>query len=143
MQIYRIFLHLQGKGNHMVAPLESMKAPPTSENGKLAVLTSGRPAFQQHEEHAEGSDTSPSFARAERPCAQDVQTAISTETKKGLRSLAGPRRLRNSDAHKRIAVPQVLCILQERLRPRPKSGKVCRSDTRPRRVSETCETVRG
>ena len=42
----------------MVAPLESMKAPPTSENGKLAVLTSGRPAFQQHEEHAEGSDTS-------------------------------------------------------------------------------------
>ena len=31
---------------------------PTSENGKLAALTSGRPAFQQHEEHAEGSDTS-------------------------------------------------------------------------------------
>ena len=30
----------------------------TSENGKLAALTSGRPAFQQHEEHAEGSDTS-------------------------------------------------------------------------------------
>ena len=29
----------------------------TSENGKLAALTSGRPAFQQHEEHAEGSDT--------------------------------------------------------------------------------------
>ena len=33
-------------------------APPTSENGKLAVLTSGRPAFQQHAKHAEGSDTS-------------------------------------------------------------------------------------
>ena len=33
-------------------------AHPTSENGKLAALTSGRPAFQQHEEHAEGSDTS-------------------------------------------------------------------------------------
>ena len=31
----------------------------TSENGKLAALTSGRPAFQQHEEHAEGSDTTP------------------------------------------------------------------------------------
>ena len=33
-------------------------AHPTSENGKLAALTSGRPAFQQHEEHAESSDTS-------------------------------------------------------------------------------------
>ena len=30
----------------------------TSENGKLAAFASGRPAFQQHEEHAEGSDTS-------------------------------------------------------------------------------------
>ena len=65
----------------------------TPENGRLAFLTSGRPAFRQHTEHAEGSDTTPSFARAERPCAQDVQTAISTETKKGLRSPAGPRRL--------------------------------------------------
>ena len=30
---------------------------PTSENGKLAALTSGRPAFRQHAKHAEGSDT--------------------------------------------------------------------------------------
>ena len=28
-------------------------------------------------------------------------------------------------------------------RPRPKSGKVCRSDTRPRRVSEPRKTARG
>ena len=34
-------------------------AHPTSENGKLAALTSGRPAFQQHEEHAESSDATP------------------------------------------------------------------------------------
>ena len=33
-------------------------AHPTSENGKLAALTSGRPAFRQHAKHAEGSDTS-------------------------------------------------------------------------------------
>ena len=38
---------------------------PTSENGKLAVLTSGRPAFQQHVKHAEGSDTTPHLARSE------------------------------------------------------------------------------
>ena len=31
----------------------------TSENGKLAAFASGRPAFQQHVKHAEGSDTTP------------------------------------------------------------------------------------
>ena len=30
---------------------------------------------------------------------------------------------RNSDAHKCIAVPKAFCVLGERLRPRPKSGK--------------------
>ena len=29
------------------------------KNGKYAVVTCGRPAFQQHETHAEGSDTTP------------------------------------------------------------------------------------
>ncbi len=38
---------------------------PTSENGKLAALTSGRPAFQQHTEHAEGNDTTPRLAHSE------------------------------------------------------------------------------
>ena len=57
---------------------------------------------------------------------QSVQAAISTETKR-LRSPAGPRRLRNSDAHKRIAIPQAFCVLREHPRPRPKSGKVRRS----------------
>mgnify|MGYP004599080067 FL=1 len=65
------------------------------------------------------------------------------ETAMGSRSPAGPRCLRNSDAHKRIAVPQALCILQERLRPRPKSGKVCRSDTRPGDVRERAECSEG
>ena len=51
--------------------------------------------------------------------------------------------LRDSDAHKRIAAPKAFCVLQERLRPRPKSGKVCRFKPRPRRVSETCGTLRG
>ena len=55
------------------------------------------------------------------------------------RSPTGPRRLRNSDAHKRIAAPKAFCVLQERLRPRPQSGKVCRSDTRPGDVGERAE----
>ena len=41
----------------------------------------------------------------------------------GSRSPAGPRRLRGSDTHKRIAVPQALCVLQRRLRPRPKAAE--------------------
>ena len=61
----------------------------------------------------------------------------------GSRSPAGPRRLRDSDAHKRIAVPQALCVLRECPRPRPKSGKVCRSDTRPGEVRERAERSEG
>ena len=59
------------------------------------------------------------------------------------RSPAGPRRLRDSDAHKRIAVPQALCVLREYTRPRPKNGKVCRSDTRPGDVCERAERSEG
>ena len=73
---------------------------------------------------------------------QGVQAAISTETEK-ITQPSGAATPRNSDAHKRIAVPQAFCVLREHPRPRPKSGKVCRSKSRPRRVSEPCETLRG
>ena len=73
---------------------------------------------------------------------QSVQAATSTKAKKTTQP-SGAATPRNSDAHKRIAAPKALCVLQERLRPRSKSGKVCRSDTRPRRVSEPHKTVRG
>ena len=39
----------------------------------------------------------------------------------------------------RVAAPKAFCVLQERLRPRPKSGKTCRSDTRPGDVGERAE----
>ena len=117
-------------------------AHPTSENGKLAALTSGRPAFRQHAKHAEGSDTSHVSHTRKDPERRAYKPQFRQKRKRS-RSPAGPRRLRNSDAHKRIAVPKALCVLQERLRPRPKSGKVCRFKPRPRRVSETCGTLRG
>ena len=50
---------------------------------------------------------------------------------------------RDSDAHERIAVPKAFCVLRERTRPRPKSGKVCRSDTRPGDVRERAERSEG
>ena len=73
---------------------------------------------------------------------QSVQAATSTKAKKTTQP-SGAATPRDSDAHKRIAVPKALCVLREHPRPSPKSGKVCRSDTRPRRVSETCGTLRG
>ena len=73
---------------------------------------------------------------------QSVQAATSTKAKKTTQP-SGAATPRNSDAHKRIAAPKALCVLQERLRPRSKSGKVCRFKPRPRRVSETCGTLRG
>ena len=39
----------------------------------------------------------------------------------------------------RIAVPKSLCVLREYIQPRPKSGKVRRSDTRPGDVCECAE----
>ena len=50
---------------------------------------------------------------------------------------------RDSDVHKRIAVPQAFCVLREYLRPRPKNGKVRRSDTRPGDVRERVEHAEG
>ena len=61
------------------------------------------------------------------------------QKRKRSRSPEGPRRLRDSDAHKRIAVPKAFCVLWEHPRPSPKSGKTCRSDTRPGDVGERAE----
>ena len=61
----------------------------------------------------------------------------------GITQPSGAASPRNSDAHERIAVPQALCVLWEYIRPRLKSGKVCRSDTRPHRVSEPRKKLRG
>ena len=73
---------------------------------------------------------------------QGVQAAISSETKK-ITQPSGAATPRDSDTHKHIAVPQAFCVLLKYTQPRPKSGKVCRSDIWPRRVSKTCGTVRG
>lgn len=61
----------------------------------------------------------------------------------GSRSPAGPRRLVTATRIMRIAVTQALCALREHTRPRPKSGKVCRSDTRPGDVWERAERSEG
>ena len=44
---------------------------------------------------------------------------------------------------KRIAVPKALCVLREHTGSRRKSGKVCRSDTRPGDICERAERSEG
>ena len=69
---------------------------------------------------------------------QSVQAATSTKAKKTTQP-SGAATPRNSDAHKRITVPKAFCVLWEHPRPSPKSGKTCRSDTRPGDVGERAE----
>ena len=73
---------------------------------------------------------------------QGVQAATSAEAKK-ITQPSGAATPRDSDTHKRIAVPKAFCVLREHTRPRPKSGKVRRSDTRPGEVCECAERSEG
>ena len=71
-------------------------------------------------------------------CAQSEKTATSPSCKQ-ITQPSGAATPRDSDALMRIAVPRAFCVLREHPRPRPKSGKVCRSDTRPGDVGERAE----
>ena len=75
-------------------------------------------------------------------CAQSEKTATSPSCKQ-ITQPSGAATPRNSDAHKRIAVPKAFCVLWEHPRPSPKSGKTCRSDTRPGDVGERAERSEG
>ena len=61
----------------------------------------------------------------------------------GITQPSGAATPRNSDAHERIAVPKAFCVLRKHTRPRPKSGKVRRSNTRPGDVRECAVRVEG
>ena len=62
----------------------------------------------------------------------------------GITQPSGAATPRDSDTHKRIAVPKALsAFFGSAPRPRPKSGKVCRSDTRPGDVRERAVRVEG
>lgn len=85
---------------------------PTSEIGKLAVLTPAHGTLWQHAEHTEGSDTTPT-SYTQKALSAGRAGCNFDKSKKRSRNPAGPRRLRNSDAHERITVPQALCVLRE------------------------------
>ena len=105
-------------------------------------MTSGCPAFQKHAKHAEGSDTS---------YVSHMRKALSTEcenrnfdrNEKRLRSPAGPRRLGTATRISASLFRRLSAFFESTSRPRPKSGKVCRSDTRPGDVRERAARVEG
>ena len=84
---------------------------PTSENGKLAAFASGRPAFQKHAKHAEGRDTS-HVSHTWKALSTGCENRNFVRNKK-ITQPSGAATPRDSDAHKRIAVPQALCVLRE------------------------------
>ena len=69
-----------------------MKSLSDRENGKQVVLTSGRPAFQQHAKHAEGSDTS-HVSHTRKALSTECENRNFDRNEKRSRSPAGPRRL--------------------------------------------------
>ena len=122
-------------------PLESMMAARPQKTAKFAILSHGHAGFPNRVKRSEGSDTTPprTFRKY---CAQSEKTATSASCKQ-ITQPSGAATPRDSDAHKRIAVPQAFCVLLAYTRPRPKSGKVCRSDTRPGDVCERAERSEG
>ena len=59
------------------------------------------------------------------------------------RSPAGPRRLGTATRMSASLSRRLSAFFGSTPDQDPRTGKVCRSDTWPRRVSETCETLRG
>ena len=50
------------------------------KNGEYAAVTRGRPAFQQHETHAEGSDTTPHTEVPKKHCVQEGTARSSAQS---------------------------------------------------------------
>jgi len=113
-------------------------AHPTSENGKLAALTSGRPSFREHAKRTEGSDTTPRLARSE-SAAHRVKKQQHHQIANRSRSPAGPRRLGTATRISASLSRRLSAFFESTSRPRSQSGKTCRSDTRPGDVGERAE----
>ena len=105
-------------------------------------MTSGRPAFQQHVKRAEGSDTS-YVSHTRKALSTECENRNFDRNEKRLRSPAGPRRLGTATLISASLFRRLSAFFESTSRPRPKSGKVCRSDTRPGDVRERAARVEG
>ena len=105
-------------------------------------MTSGCPAFQKHAKHAEGSDTS-YVSHTRKALSTECENRNFDRNEKRLRSPAGPRRLGTATRISASLFRRLSAFFESTSRPRPKSGKVCRSDTRPGDVRERAARVEG
>ena len=105
-------------------------------------MTSGCPAFQKHAKHAEGSDTS-YVSHTRKALSTECENRNFDRNEKRLRSPAGPRRLGTATRISTSLFRRLSAFFESTSRPRPKSGKVCRSDTRPGDVRERAARVEG
>ncbi len=97
-------------------------AHPTSENGKLALLTSGRRAFQQRAKRA-WVVIPPQPRTFRKYCAQSEKTATSPSCKQ-ITQPSGAATPRDSDTHKRIAVPRLPAFFGSTPDQAPKAAKL-------------------
>ena len=116
----------------------SKKNHPTSENGKLALLTSGRPAFQQHVKRAEGSDTTPRLAHAENHERRMYKSRF-RQKKKDHAAQRGRDAFGTATRISASLSRRLSAFFESTSRPRSQSGKVRRSNTRPGDVGERAE----
>ena len=112
------------------------------KNSRIAALTSGCPAFQKHAKHAEGSDTS-YVSHTRKALSTECENRNFDRNEKRLRSPAGPRRLGTATRISTSLFRRLSAFFESTSRPRLKSGKVCRSDTRPGDVRERAARVEG
>ena len=112
------------------------------KNSRIAALTSGCPAFQKHAKHAEGSDTS-YVSHTRKALSTECENRNFDRNEKRLRSPAGPRRLGTATRISASLFRRLSAFFESTSRPRPKSGKVRRSDTRPGDVRERAVRVEG
>ena len=112
------------------------------KNSRIAALTSGCPAFQKHAKHAEGSDTS-YVSHTRKALSTECENRNFDRNEKRLRSPAGPRRLGTATRISASLFRRLSAFFESTSRPRPKSGKVRRSDTRPGDVRERAARVEG
>ena len=122
--------------------LESKKNLSGQENSKLVILTSGHREFRQYAEYAEGGDTASASHTQKSPCAEREKYNIG-RPKRVLRSPAGPRRLGTATRMGASLFRRLSAFFGSAPRPRPKRGKVRRSDTRPGEVCERAERSEG
>ena len=100
------------------------RIPGWHKNGEYAAVTRGRPAFQQHEAHAEGSDTTPHIEvpkNAKRECLITSPNRVPAETQ---RSGFGGKRTSDRES--------------ESCRLRRDEGFVVRSDDGQHRICLVC-----